>query len=348
MYIGWDRDYQQYRHQYLDVYDEVMKSKSENVEFLETRVANLVNRKYAVAVKSATDALHFSLLCHGIGQGDEVLVSNFSWISTSSCISMVGATPVFWDIDPDTYHISIKSIEKMVLGRSGKVKALIYTHLFGNMTDSTAIQEFCQENNIIFIEDSAQSLGSSLNGIPAGSIGDCSSFSFNTNKVISGVNGGGMFLTNNEEHYEIVKSLRRCGKNKDFERLGYNSKMLLLDAKIIDFRLNRMVQLQEARQKIASQYDEAFEITHMHDNLNHNYHKYVIEVDPERREKLEGFVVHYDTPLSENSMYRKIAHRKDDCKYSKAASMCVVSLPIHPWMTQEEVQQVIQKMWSVL
>lgn len=345
MYIGWDRDYQKYRHQYLDVYDEVMKSTSENVEFLETRVANLVGRKHAVAVKSATDALHFSLLCHGIGKDDEVLVTDFSWISTSSCISMVGATPVFCDIDPETYHISIESIKRMV---SAKTKALIYTHLFGNITDSTYIQMFCQENNIIFIEDSAQSLGSSLNGVMAGSIGDCSSFSFNTNKVISGVNGGGMFLTNNDEHCEIVKSLRRCGKNADFERLGYNSKMLLLDAKIIDFRLNRMVQLQEARQQVARQYDDAFEITHMHDNLNHNYHKYVIEVDPEKRSDMRGFNIHYDTPLSENSMYKQITHRKDDCKYSKVASMCVVSLPIHPWMTQDEVQQVIEKVWEVL
>lgn len=354
-YTGWDRDYIEYREEYSDVYDDASKQNSENVEFLERRILKHVPRKYAVAVASATDALHFSLLCHGIGHGDEVLVSNFSWISTASCISMVGATPVFCDIDLESYHISLKSIERMVLGRSGKVKALIYTHLFGNMTDSTAIQEFCQENNIIFIEDSAQSLGSSLNGVIAGTLGSCSSFSFNTNKVIAGPSGGGMFLTDNEEHAEIVRSLRRCGKGRDFEMLGRNSKMGYLNARIIDMRMTRMIELQRARQWIAKRYDEVMdslpvELSPLDDNLEHNYHKYVIRLETaELRDKLRSdFQVHYDTPLSENSMYKKIAHRKDNCVNAKLASETVLSLPIHPWINRQELNKVIEKLWQEL
>jgi dTDP-4-amino-4,6-dideoxygalactose transaminase len=354
-YTGWDRDYTEYEKEYQKILRDSLDKDTENVEFLEHRILEYIPRKCAVAVASATDALHFSLLCHGIGQGDEVLVTDFSWISTASCISMVGATPVFCDIDLESYHISLKSIEKMVIGRSGKVKALIYTHLFGNMTDSTAIQKFCQENNIIFIEDAAQSLGSSLNGVVAGTIGDCSSISFNTNKVISGLSGGGVFLTDNERHADTVRMLRRCGKGKDFEMLGRNSKMGYVNARIISSRMNRMKELQNMRQWIAKRYDDAMDVlpvklSPLENNLNHNYHKYVIRLEtPEIRENLrDSFQVHYDTPLSENSMYDKINHRKDNCVNAKLASQTVISLPIHPWLKRHEVDQIIDKLWREL
>ena len=353
-YTGWNRDYSDNRRSYQRIFDGVMSSKDNNVEFLERQVLEFITKRdYAVAVASATDALHFSLLCHNVGAGDEVLVTDFSWISTSSCISMVGATPVFCDIDLESYHISLESIKRMV---SPKTKALIYTHLFGNMTDSTAIQEFCQENNIIFIEDSAQSLGSSLNGIRAGSIGDCSSFSFNINKVIAGPEGGGMFLTNNEEHAEFVWSIRRHGKKNDFTMLGRNSTMGLLNAKIISNRLKRLTELHEKREIVAQKYNQAFNglpifISPRDDNLIHNNHKYVIRLeDNDLREHLRqhGFQVHYDNPLSENSMYDNIKHRKDDCVNSKIASNTVMSLPIHSWMEQSEINNVIEILWRIV
>jgi len=353
-YTGWDRDYIEYEKEYRKVIKDSLDKDTENVEFFEEYILERIPRKHAVAVANATDALYFSLLCHDIGEGDEVLVSNFSWISTSSCISMVGATPVFCDIDLESYHISLDSIKRMV---SPKTKALIYTHLFGNMTDSTAIQEFCQENNIIFIEDAAQSLGSSLNGVIAGTIGDCSSFSFNTNKVISGLSGGGVFLTDNERHADIVRILRRCGKGKDFELVGKNSKIGYVNARIILLRMSRMAELQNMRQWIAKRYDDAMdilpvELSPLDNNLNHNYHKYVIRLEtPEIRKNLRkslNFQVHYDTPLSENSMYDKINHRKDNCVNAKLASQTVISLPIHPWLKRYEVDQVIDKLWKEL
>lgn len=353
-YTGWHRDYYENKRSYQNLFDGVMSEKNNHVEFLERQVLEFVTKRdYAVAVASATDALHFSLLCHNVGVGDEVLVTDFSWISTSSCISMVGATPVFCDIDLESYHISLDSIKRMV---SPKTKALIYTHLFGNMTDSTAIQEFCQENNIIFIEDSAQSLGSSINGVRAGSIGDCSSFSFNINKVIAGPEGGGMFLTNNEEHAEFIRSIRRHGKKNDFAMLGRNSTIGLLNAKIISKRLKKLVELHERREIVAQKYNEAFDglpifISHRDDNLTHNNHKYVIRLENnDLREHLRrhGFQVHYDIPLSENSMYDNIKHRKDNCVNSKIASDTVMSLPIHPWMEQSEINNVIEILWRVL
>ena len=138
-YDAWDREYKENRSAYLDIFESFMTQNNyENNENFENEFARLVGRKYCVSVASATDALHFALLAHNIGKDDEVLVTDFSWISSSACASMVGATPVFCDIDLDSYHISLDSIKRMY---SDKVKAIIYPHLFGNMTDTTEMGE---------------------------------------------------------------------------------------------------------------------------------------------------------------------------------------------------------------
>jgi len=130
---GWDKEYLLNKDEYTKLFDATMQREQEtNIEFLEKSLSNLLNRK-VVAVANGTDALHFSLLSLGIGKGDEVLTTNFSWISTASCISMVGAIPVFCDIDLNTYHMSLDSIKRMW---SPKVKAIIYPHLFGSMSDT--------------------------------------------------------------------------------------------------------------------------------------------------------------------------------------------------------------------
>jgi perosamine synthetase len=283
------------------------------------------------------------LKAHDIGPGDEVLVSDFSWISSASCISMTGATPVFCDIDIASYTISLESIERMY---SPKVKAIVYTHLFGNIVDTTEIRKFCKEKGIAFIEDSAQSLGSSLNGTYAGTIGDSSSFSFNTNKVIAGINGGGVYLTDNDKLADSVKKLRKHGKSKDFETLGYNSKMYFLNASVIDFRLQSLEKNKKVRQEIAADYDMFFEdlpivLPPVSKGADHNYHKYVIRVeDKDTRKSLKEFLgasIHYEIALSDNSMYQNIEHRKDSCTNSRIVADTVLSLPIHAWLTEEEV-----------
>ena len=213
----WDREYLANKEQYLKLFDDIMqKEQDTNVEFLETSLKELTGRKYAIACSNGTDALHFALRSLNIKSGDEVLTSNFSWISTASCISMVGATPVFCEIDLSSYHITLKSIKKMY---SSKVKAIVYPHLFGNMSDTKDILDFCKEKNIAFIEDAAQSLGSSLNDTKAGSIGDISTFSFNSNKVVSGISGGGAVLTDDKDKADLIRKLRKHGNN---EILGYN------------------------------------------------------------------------------------------------------------------------------
>ena len=354
-YDAWDREYQENKQDYLEVFDRFMSQTNyENNEDFESGFAERVGRKHCVSVASATDALHFTLLAHNIGLGDEVLVTNFSWISSSACASMVGAVPVFCDIDLDSYHISLDSVKRMY---SDKVKAIIYPHLFGNMTDTTELQQFCKDKDILFIEDAAQSLGSSLHNIKAGTIGDCSVYSFNSNKVIAGINGGGVVLTDNEDIARRVKMIRRHGKDKDFSILGYNSRMYVLNAEIINLRLRHTKRNQERRQQIAQEYNTAFSnlpvVTQtMSNGLNHNYHKYVVRFkDKDTRKRVKTALsasIHYETPLSANSMYDSIEHRRDDCMQSKTASDTVLSLPIHAWLTEDEVISIINNVKNAL
>lgn len=348
-YDAWDREYQENREAYLEIFDQFMSQMNyENNEDWERNFAERLGRKHCISVSSATDALHFALRAHGIGPGDEVLVTDFSWISSASCVDMVGATPVFCDIDLDTYQMSLDSVQRMY---SDSVKAIVYVHLFGHMEDTSVLQAFCKQHNILFIEDAAQALGSSLNGVRAGTIGDCSIFSFNSNKVISGINGGGVVLTDDDNIAKRLKMIRRHGKDKTFDVLGYNSRMYVLNARIIEQRMKSMESNQAKRQAIAQQYNEAFKdlpiVTPKVSNaLDNNYHKYVIRfTDKDTRKRVKNALnasIHYETPLSANGMYNDTVLRSDVCKNSKKVADTVISLPIHAWLTDDEISNIIQ------
>jgi len=343
---GWDREYLANKEAYLKIFDSAMQQEQEqNVEFLEKSLAKITGRKYAVACNSGTDALHFALISLGVNSGYDVLTTQFSWIATASCISMVGARPVFCEPNILTYHMDLDSIKRMWTPR---VKAIVYPHLFGSMSDTKEILDFCKEKNIAFIEDAAQSLGASLNDVKAGSIGDVSCLSFNANKVVAGIAGGGAVLTDDKDKAELFRKLRRHGNN---EVLGRNSKMLMLNACFINFRLKKMNEWISKRQEIAKQYDEQLKdyvtIQPSTNGLNHNYHKYVIRLQNKKvRDKVKDMLnakVHYDKPLSESPMYKNINHRKDKQFISKIICDTILTLPIHPYMKQEEIDEVINK-----
>ena len=348
---GWDREYLANKEEYLKIFDGAMQQEQEqNVEFLEKSLTKITGRKYAVACNSGTDALHFALISLGIDSRYDVLTTQFSWIATASCISMVGARPVFCEPNILTYHMDLDSIKRMWTPR---VKAIVYPHLFGSMSDTKEILDFCKEKEIAFIEDAAQSLGASLNGVQAGSIGDVSCLSFNANKDVAGIAGGGAILTDDKDKAELFRKLRRHGNN---EVLGRNSKMLMLNACFINFRLKKMNEWISKRQEIAKQYDEQLKdyvtIQPTTNGLNHNYHKYVIRLQNKKvrdmvKDKL-GAKVHYDKPLSENTMYKKIAHRKDKTFISKIICDTILTLPIHPYMKQEEIDEVINTILILL
>ena len=236
------------------------------------------------------------------------------------------------------------SFEEIKKKTTNKTKAIIYTHLFGNMTETKEIELFCKENDILFIEDAAQSLGSKYKDRYAGSIGDISSFSFNANKVISGISGGGMIFTDEDSIAEYLRKIRKHGKGKDYEMLGYNSKMFYMNAAYIEMRFDRINDLQMRRIEVANRYHEELEdlpvVTQVaNDDVIHNYHKYVVrfetkEIRDEVKNKLNA-KVHYDSPISKNSMFNLTP-----CPNAQKASDTILSLPCHPYVTEEEISQI--------
>lgn len=364
-YDAWDREWKSNEVAYYGLLDKAMQKPYDgSVEFLEQNIEMFTGRYYAVGVANATDALYFALVSKGIGQGDEVIVTNFSWISSGTCVTRCGATPVFCDIDLDTYHLSFESVKRMV---SPKTKALIWTHLFGSMSDTREVEEWCRDKGILFVEDAAQSVGSSLDGRKAGNIGDCSVFSFNSNKVIAGIAGGGMFLTNDKDQANAVMSLRRHGKvGESFNtEHGVNSKLYVPNAEVIAHRLKFMTVWQSKRQEIAKLYDAAFkkmpiEIQKQKPRsvLQHNYHKYVVRFeDRETRDFIKKSIkqtgkfkpaVHYGCPLSDHGCFDNVNFRKDDTPNSKIASQTIMSLPIHPFLTDDEINTVIESIVGIL
>ena len=343
---GWDRDYLEYERDYLDLFHSTMQKEQErNIEFLEKSLKELLGRKFAVACSSGTDALMFALISLNLKSDDEVLVTNFSWISSASCVSLAGATPVFCDVDLDTYHMYWESVSEMI---SDKTKAIVYPHLFGSMSDTRILRDICKDKGIVFIEDAAQALGSSLYGEKAGTIGEIATLSFNANKQVAGIAGGGAVLTDDKEKAVLFRKLRKHGEH---EVLGYNSKMLGMNADFINFRLNKMFEYDAKRQAIAEKYDEELRnvngiiIQTPEEGLQHTYHKYVVrfnskEIRDAIKERIPGSGIHYPKPISEHPMYQNIHHRKDDYRNSKEICDTILTLPMHPYLTDKEIKDV--------
>ena len=342
---GWDRDYLEYERDYLDLFHSTMQKEQErNIEFLEKSLKELLGRKFAVACSSGTDALMFALISLNLEPTDEVLVTNFSWISSASCVSLAGATPVFCDVDLDTYHMYWESVSEMI---SDKTKAIVYPHLFGSMSDTSILRDICKDKGIVFIEDAAQSLGSSLYGEKAGTIGEIATLSFNANKQVAGIAGGGAVLTDDKEKAVLFRKLRKHGEH---EVLGYNSKMLGMNADFINFRLGKMNEYDAKRLAIAKKYDEALATCEVvlqkpTEYENHTYHKYVVRFKNKQirdavKEKIPGSGIHYPKPISEHPMYQNITHRKGDYRNAKEICDTILTLPMHPYLTDEEINSV--------
>jgi len=355
-FFGLDREYKKYRNHFLEIFENVMihgkvLQGPEVGEFEET-LTEITGRKHAVAVNSCTDALYFSLKALGVNPGDEVMVTSYSFIASASCILRIKATPVFVDVDDD-FHMDLASMERM---NSSKVKAIIYPHMFGNISDMSGVIQFAQENGIPLIEDAAQSLGAEINNVKSGSFGDCSCISFDPTKVIGAPGSGGVFLTDEKKLADHVRILRYHGKDQKqgFVECGYNSQMPTLTASILNFKLHHFKEFELRRQKIAKFYSENLnsEVKTQTEkpNSNHIFHKFVLEFKDStiRNQVLAhlktlgiGCMIHYNMPLNKNKLFDKRKYRRDSL--TKCESLCslVLSLPIHPWLTNDEISFVV-------
>lgn len=325
------------------------------VERLEQAIATLCGAKHGIGVNSGTDALILALEAYGIGQGDEVITTPFTFGATSEAIARVGARPVYVDIDPITYNIDTTQIEAKITKRT---KALLPVDLYGQMSERKTLLDIANRYNLRLIHDSAQAIGSTQHGIPIAVQGDAATLSFYPTKNLGAYGDGGMILTNNDEAAEILRSLRGHGTHGHkyhYVRVGYCSRLDAIQAVILAVKLPLLPGWNEARRKNATLYNQLLcEAARQSDGElqlptetagnYHIYHQYTVR--HKRRDALQAFLAshqiasetYYPAPLHLQPAYTPFGSREGDFPVSEQVANEVLSLPIHPELTQEQVE----------
>lgn len=327
----------------------------QEVENFEKEVAAYCGTKYAVGVASGTDALILALKALGIGPGDEVITTSFTFFATAEAVSLVGAKPVFVDVDPKTYCINPELVEDKITKRT---KAIIPVHLFGQCTDMDRILEIAKINNLKVIEDTAQAMGATYKGKQAGSMGDMGALSFFPSKNLGGFGDGGMIITNNKELADKIKMLRVHGSAVRYmhSAIGTNSRLDALQAAILRVKLKYLNKWLDGRRKVADYYNKNLRgistlLTPYTPAYNaHTYHLYVLRVKP-NPEKLAKSLndasiearTYYPVPLHLQECYKNLGYKKGDLPESEAASPETLAIPIYPELDTEKLSIIVKK-----
>lgn len=331
------------------------------VKELEKQVAELCQVGFANGVASGTDALLLALHAAGVGRGDEVITTDFSFFATAGVVDRLGAKPVFVDIEPDSYNIDPTLIEEAI---TPKTKVILPVHLFGQVADMDPIMALAKKHNLIVIEDAAQAIGAEYKGKPAGSFGRFGCFSFYPTKNLGAGGDGGMLVCKTAEDDDLTSILRNHGaKPKYYHRIiGYNSRLASIQAAILLTKLPYLRQWSEQRAVHAKKYDSAFaglsNVTTpvVKDYTTfHIYNQYTIAV-PNRDELFTalkaagiGHEVYYPVPFHKQECFAQLGFTSDKLPMSAKAADEVVALPIFPELTadeQDEVIDVIKKVSS--
>lgn len=324
------------------------------VEALESEVAAYCGTKYAAGVASGTDALILALKALDIGPGDEVITTPFTFFATAESVSLVGAKPVFVDIDPKTYCINPELIEDKI---TKKTKAIIPVHLFGQCADMNRILEIAKLNNLKVIEDTAQAMGATYKGKQAGSMGDIGALSFFPSKNLGGFGDAGMIITNNKELADKIKMLRVHGSTIRYihSAIGTNSRLDALQAAILRVKLKHLNKWLDGRRKVARYYDENLKnlsiVTPFVPSYNvHTYHLYVLRVKP-GPEKLSKALndagiearTYYPVSLHMQECYKGLGYKKGSLPESESASPETLAIPIYPELDTERLSFIVKK-----
>jgi len=334
------------------------------VEELEERIAQYCRTEYAyaVGVSSGTDALLISLMADGIGPKDdgpkdEVITSPYTFFATVASIVRVGATPVFVDIEEDTYNIDPQALSDKI---TKQTKAIIPVHLYGQCCDMDPILELARAHNIMVIEDAAQAMGAEYKGRRAGSMGDMACFSFYPTKNLGAFGEGGMLVTNDKKLRKKASILRNQGMDPKYYHkvIGGNFRLDELQAAILLVKLPYLDRWTEARQTNARRYRELFRDEGL-DGLvrlpvekegRHVYNQFVIEVQSRRDELRKslteaeiGTEVYYPVPMHLLQCFESLGGKEGDFPKAEAAAERTLALPIYPELTRDQQAYVVQK-----
>ncbi|MBX9878637.1 MAG: DegT/DnrJ/EryC1/StrS family aminotransferase [Candidatus Obscuribacterales bacterium] len=312
--------------------------------------AKFVGVNYAVGCSCGTEAIYLALAAMGVGPGDEVITVAHTAVPTINAISMTGATPVFVDIDPVTYVMDVNSAESKI---TEKTKAIVPVHLYGQMVNMEPLMKLSLKHRIPVMEDIAQATGSLFKGAMAGTIGEYGAFSFYPSKNLGAFGDGGMVVTNSKENYELLLKLRNMGQSQRYHHdiVGINSRLDEIQAAILGAQLPYVNQWNTRRREIAKRYNEGLKglvKTPQEASYGaHVYHLYVIQT--ENRDEMQKYLsdkgiqclIHYPIPGHLQKAYAFLGYKKGDLPVTEHAANHILSLPMYPELTNEQVDQVI-------
>lgn len=343
---------------------------------LEKALCDVTGAKYAVAVSNGTAALHIAAMAAGIKEGDEVIVSPITFAASANCVLYCGGTPVFADIDPETYNISPASIRKCI---TEKTKAIVAVDFTGQAVELDEIREICKEHNLLLIEDAAHSIGTKYNGKPVGSIADMTTFSFHPVKTVTAGEGGAV-MTNDEGLYRRLLRLRSHGITRNQDEmvhatddpwyneqveLGYNYRMTDFQAALLISQLKKLPAFSARRKEIVTMYEKGFadvpeiQIQREIPESDTTRHLYVLRLHLEmltctRREFFDALAaeniqsqVHY-LPVYRHSHYENLGYPKGLCPNAEKYYEESMSLPLYYLLKDEDVADVIKAVKKVI
>jgi perosamine synthetase len=349
------------------------------IEAFERKVAEVSGAAYAVAFCNGTAALHGAMFAAGIGPGDEVVTTPLTFVATSNSILYQGGSPVFADVDPQTYLLDIVSVAKRI---TSKTKAIAAVDLTGQPVDMRKFKKLAEDHGLLFIQDAAHSLGAAYDGEPVGSIADMTMFSFHPVKPVT-TGEGGVIVTNNPEFYERLLIFRSHGITRDpkllqatdegpwyyeMQHLGYNYRMTDLQATLGASQMDKLEPFLARRSELAKRYNEQLQSLEEQGFINRpvvdrdaksGWHIYVLQINPDKlgadrrlvfdalRSENIGVNVHY-IPVHMQPYYRNLGYQPGICPIAERLYETIVTLPLYPRMSDEDADDVIRAVQKVI
>jgi dTDP-4-amino-4,6-dideoxygalactose transaminase len=350
------------KNQYLKIKPEIDSAISEVIESsqfiqgpavkkFEKNVEQYLGAKHAIGCASGTDALQIAMMALGIKPGDEIITTPFTFVATTETIAILGAIPVYVDIDPKTYNIDADKIEEHL---TPKTKAIMPVHLYGQPAEMDRIKDIAKKHNLFVIEDSAQAMGSKYNGKMICTIGDIGCISFYPSKNLGAFGDAGMLTTESDDLAQKIRMIISHGSKKKYyhETLGVNSRLDSLQAAILDVKLKHLDEYCEARRIAAQKYNERLRdyttIPHVMPNVEHIFHQYSIRV--KNRNGMQEFLkengipsmIYYPVPLHLQKAY-KYHYRAGDYPVTEEIAGDIISLPMHTELDDAQIDLISEK-----
>lgn len=368
----------------LEILSSAQYIMGENVKEFEKEISEYLGVKHSISVGNGTDALVIALKALGIGEGDEVITTPYTFFATAESISLVGATPVFADVDLDTYNIDPTKIEEKI---TDKTKAIMPVHIFGQPCDMDPINEIARKHNLKVIEDACQAIGAEYKGQMAGALSDIACFSFFPTKNLGCAGDGGMIVTNDDNLATICRALRTHGSGANGQQaynilnnieedttedkgtdntvynplkyynylIGQNSRLDEIQAAILRVKLKELNGWNDARKENAEFFNEELKDTELvtpfkDENAKHVYHLYILQ--SENRTELVNYLkdkgiatgIYYPVPLHLQKAYKDLGYKEGDLPNAEYLSHRTFAIPIFAELTDEEKEYIVENL----